>query len=291
MAAAIGMVGARPTNAVTDFLLSLELSALLILWLREWPAAGWRKQALFVSYGLNLLGAAGWCSVGVYVHVWQPLPQEPTVAWQLFLLLGASTPLLFPLVIRDAFYRSMVSSSVCFCQDILVGFAALTYALLVNSGIDLAAGQKLPAVPVSPWHSIDGRSYAGEEHGIHFDLLSVMPSARLDSNFVLSSFFFVSNGFCTLLLVYAYYRLEELADHNGTGGKQVTRPAAGQLAVGVGLMFANCHLLAVLIAGRIVTVAASLDIFHVVQGLIIWRSFFQFRSVLREDAANASKSA
>eukprot|EP00434_Breviolum_minutum_P036109 symbB.v1.2.031981.t1/scaffold3775.1/size50518/6 len=57
------MLRARPSNSLTDLILSIELFSLLFLWLREWPNVKGRHE-LFVSYGLNLLGAACWCATG-----------------------------------------------------------------------------------------------------------------------------------------------------------------------------------------------------------------------------------
>ena len=57
-----------------------RLFALLFLWLREWPnvkgrhvarlcdGASLRVQELYVSYALNLLGAASWCATGCEGH-------------------------------------------------------------------------------------------------------------------------------------------------------------------------------------------------------------------------------
>ncbi|CAE7557106.1 unnamed protein product [Symbiodinium natans] len=162
-------------------------------------------QALFTSYALNLLGGAAWTASGVYVHLFEPLPQEPTIAWQIFLNMGATTPFLFPLVVRDAFYRDSMSSSAARLQDVSAAICALLYALLVWGSFDLAAGRKLPPIAVSPWHTIDGRSYAGAAFGVKFDLLSSMPSARSDSEFVLSGLFMASNALSAMLLLNVCY--------------------------------------------------------------------------------------
>ncbi|CAE7716503.1 unnamed protein product [Symbiodinium pilosum] len=196
--------GARPTNALTDLLLCSELSACFIIWLRSRSKVV-KKHALFNSYALNLLGGAAWTASGVYVHLWEPLPQEATIAWQIFLNMGATTPFLFPLVVRDAFYRDSMSSFAARLQDVSAAICALLYALLVWGSFDLAAGRKLPPIAVSPWHVIDGRSYAGLAYGVKFDLLSSMPSARSDSQFVLSVLFMASNALSALLLLNVCY--------------------------------------------------------------------------------------
>lgn len=263
---------ARLSNAVTDFVLSLELGGLLLVWLREGLGRDLKKRALWLSYGTNLIGACAWTATGVYVHLWEPLPQQPTKLWQAFLLLGASTPFLFPIVIRDAFFRASLAAQTAMAQDFAMGLLALAYTALVLSGVDLSAGHKLPPLPVSPWHAIDGRSYDGQAHGIDFDLLSTMPSARADSNFVLSVLFLTSNAFCVILLLRAQTKAAEGS-------------AARRLALGVGMMFLNCHLLAILVAARWVSVATSLDIFHVAQGVIIWFAFWDFRGLLRGEGS------
>eukprot|EP00439_Symbiodinium_sp_Y106_P085194 s985_g27.t2 len=265
-----------PTNSVTDFLLCVELTTCLVIWLRSRPKVV-NKHALFNSYALNLLGGAAWTASGVYVHLFEPLPQEPTIAWQIFLNMGATTPFLFPLVVRDAFYRDTMSSSAARLQDISAAVCALLYALLAWGSFDLA-GRKLPPIPVSPWHAIDGRSYAGAAFGVKFDLLSSMPSGRSDSQFVLSALFMASNALSSLLLLnVCYNRAKDLT----TAQQRVARV----LAVFVFAMLANCHLLAVLVAGGYGSPALPLDIFHVAQGLIIGICFTQLREVLLEDKA------
>jgi len=269
----VGAVGARPTNSLTDLILSIELFSLLFLWLREWPNVKGRHE-LFVSYGLNLLGAACWCATGVYIHTWEPLPQDATISWQIFLNLGATTPWLFPLVIRDSFYRAEMSRSLARKQDIAAASFALLYALLVSTSFDFAMGKPLPPVAVTPWHFLDGSSYAGNPVGLDFDLLSVMPSARTDSQFVLSIVFMASNFLSGVLCVKACYK------NKGVDGLE--QRAARRLTVGVLSMLANCHFLAVLVGGRFASSTVSLDIFHVAQGIIIWISFHQLRLILRE---------
>mmetsp|Transcript_56947 Transcript_56947/g.106811 ORF Transcript_56947/g.106811 Transcript_56947/m.106811 type:complete len:278 (-) Transcript_56947:181-1014(-) len=268
-----GAVGARPSNAVTDLLLCAELTTCLIIWLRTRPG-GTKKHELYVSYALNLLGGAAWTASGVYVHLFEPLPQEATATWQFFLNMGATTPFLFPLVVRDAFYRSRISSSAARMQDVTVALCAVLYALLVNSSVDLAAGRKLPPLAVTPWHAIDGRCYGGEQYGITFDLLSTMPTARSDSQFVLSMLFMASNALSALMMLNICYGTKDLAPSEFT--------LARRLTVGVFAMLMNCHVLAILVAGGFASSAASLDIFHVGQGLIIGASFCQLRRILKE---------
>ncbi|CAE7941367.1 unnamed protein product, partial [Symbiodinium sp. KB8] len=179
-------------------------------------------------------------------------------------------------VVRDAFYRDTISSSAARLQDISAAVCALLYALLTWGSFDLA-GRKLPPIAVSPWHAIDGRSYAGAAFGVKFDLLSSMPSARSDSQFVLSVLFMASNALSSLLLLnVCYNRAKDLT----TAQQRVARV----LAVFVFAMLANCHLLAVLVAGGYGP-ALPLDIFHVLQGLIIGICFTQLREVLVEDKA------
>lgn len=271
-------LGARPSNSFTDLLLSIELFALLVLWLREWPNVKGRHE-LFVSYGLNLLGAASWCATGVYIHTWEPLPQEATLAWQIFLNLGATTPFLFSLVIRDSFYRAEMSPSVARKQDIAMASCALLYAVLAWSSFDFSMGQPLQPIPVSPWHFLDGSSYAGEPLGIQFDLLSTMPSGRFDSQFVLSGIFMASNCFSGLLCLNTCYK------NKAAGGPE--QRAARRLTVFVFSMLVNCHLLGLLVASRLASSKLALDIFHVAQGVIIWVSFCQLRLILREGHSNS----
>jgi len=196
------------------------------------------------------------------------------MSWQIFLNLGATTPWLFPLVIRDSFYRADMSLSLARKQDITVACLALLYALLVSSSFDFAKGQSLEPVPVTPWHFLDGSSYGGQPFGVDFDLLSVMPSARTDSQFVLSIVFMASNFLSGILCVNACYKSK---DADG-----LEQRAARRLTAGVLSMLANCHLLAVLVAGRFASSTVALDIFHIAQGIIIWVAFVQLRLILRE---------
>jgi len=264
---AIWAVGARPSNALTDLILAAELAWILRRWLGQ--RVSFAKRQLQKTYALNLLGAMCWCGTGVYVHLFEPLPQLPSSRiWQVFLVLGFSTPVLFPLVIRDAFYRTSVTTGARTCIDALAALITLGYVLLVTQRVDLSQGRQLPAIPISPWHWLDGRSYGAEEHGMSFDLLSAMPSPRCDSNFVLSLCFLASNAFSALLL----------------GSARSRSAVAARMAVLVTLMFVNCHLLALLVASRSVRIATCLDIFHVAQGLIIWCSARHLQEVLEKDA-------
>lgn len=285
------VVGTRPTNSITDLLLSFELTVLLVLWLRERAhaeAGGRVKWALYKTYAVNLAGAAAWCAIGVYVHLLEPLPRARTASWMAFLLTGAATPVLFPLVLTRAFQDAETQPRVMMAQDAMACTVAVGYGSLAWSGVDLAGGRALPSIPVTPWHQIDGRSYAGEQYGVQFDLLSSMPTAQSDSNFVLSVLFFASNFLCIMLLLRSCWRL---------GGKRAGAPdpverrlqtSARRLALLVTTMLANCHTLAALLAAHLCTVVTALDLFHIAQGLIILGCFTELRRVLRQPGPKAA---
>ena len=48
----------------------------------------------------------------------------------------------------------------CQPQDLTMASLAILYGVLAACSVDLAMGQPLPPVWVTPWHILDGSSYA-----------------------------------------------------------------------------------------------------------------------------------
>lgn len=265
-------IGARPTNSLTDLVLCVELVLFFTVWCRGWPSAVKNKKVdFFVVYAFNLLGAAAWCLLGAYLHLWEPLPAEPNRQWRAFLLLGALTPTLFPIVVARAFALGQAHVKK---QYFGATIAALIYMFVVFSGIDLSGGLQVAPIYITPWHVIDGRSYGGQKYGISFDLVSSFPCWRGDSNFVLSIVFVASNMLDVVLLVSVVW-----ADH-GAYAKEIIC-LAKRLTVSVGLMVLNCLLLPHLIVVFNVSMATALDVFHIMQGLIMGAVFMDLQTMLR----------
>jgi len=258
--------GARPGSAVQDLVLSIELGAFLWVWLRDWPRVTASARPFFVVYAMNLLGAALWCALGVYIHLFEPLPTERTNAWLAFLGLGAVTPVLFPLVAVLAFKKE----SPTLATYLPAGLSGLAFALVVATGADLSFGGRMPMeIALTPWHTADGRSYAGAAHGISFDLLSSYPCWRGDSMFVLSTFFLISN-FADILIC----RRAQVECSEGL------RETASRLCFGCNVMLVNCVSILYLIVVFDMSMTRVFDVFHAIQGIVMATSFFSLRNAL-----------
>ena len=48
----------------------------------------------------------------------------------------------------------------CVQQDLIMASMAIVYGVLAACSVDLAMGRPLPPVWVTPWHILDGSSYA-----------------------------------------------------------------------------------------------------------------------------------
>lgn len=269
--------GSRPGSAIQDLILSVELGVFFLVWLRQWPRVTSSGRALFAVYALNLIGASLWCALGVYIHLFEPLPTERTTAWLAFLGLGGVTPVLFPLISVLAFKRESDSPSLR--AYVLTGLAALTYALVAYTGADLSLGGRLPKdLELTPWHAADGRSYGGEAHGIPFDLMSSYPCYRGDSMFVLSTVFLIG---CTTSVVLNYRESFKC--------KPELRGNAKRIAYALGVMLVNCLSILYLLVVFEMSIMKVFDVFHAVQGLVMAYVFFNLRVVLhsKEDVKSA----
>lgn len=265
------VTGSRFGSGIQDLFLSIELSMFFLLWVREWPRVTSRKMPFFVIYGGCLLGAALWCGLGVYIHLFEPLPTERTSGWLAFLALGAVTPLLFPLLSTIAFTHGSAYPSDYPRPYLAAGLVAIAYTFAVATGADLSLGGRMPMeLWVSPWHSVDGRSYGGESHGISFDLMSSFPCYRGDSLFTLSTLFLFANALSIAILKRAAN--ESTAEF---------KPIAWRLCIGIGVMFVNCLSMLYLIAVANFSMDRVFDIFHAIQGLVMASAFFDFRAALR----------
>jgi len=273
------VTGSRFGSGMQDLILSMELSMFFVLWLAEWPRVTSRKMPFFIIYGGCLLGAALWCALGVYIHMFEPLPTERTAGWLAFLALGAVTPVLFPLLTKIAFTEGSVSPCDYPKPYIAAGFVAMAYMFAMVTGADISLGGRMPMeLWLSPWHSVDGRSYGGEPHGITFDLMSSFPCYRGDSLFTLSTFFLAANGLSISILRRA--ARDSIAE---------LRPIAWRLCIGVSLMLINCFSMLYLIAVANFSIVRVFDIFHAIQGLVMAAAFFDFRAALRmQDTKSAS---
>lgn len=282
-------LGARPAAGLQDVLLSLELALFFGLWLRERPrrvVKSGTKLLLFITYGMNLFGAMLWCACGVYMHLFEPLPTERTPSWTVFLLLGSTTPLLFPLVVSLAFAQEapLLRNASTLGQLALVALAGVAYTALVLTGADLSLGGRLPTeLWLTPWHVADGRSYGGGAHGIHFDLMSSYPCYRGDSMFLLTSMFLVGEVLSLIVLCRAGW---------GRGAAEATdgdlSGSARRLALATGGMLVNCVVLLYLMVVFGVSLSGAFDIFHAGQGLAMALAFFELRSVLRSGGADTA---
>jgi len=271
MARSSEVVGTRPGSAVQDLVLSIELGYFFFAWLREWPRIAPRSRPFFVMFAVSLLGAALWCGLGVYIHLFEPLPTERTTAWLAFLGLGAVTPSVFPLVSALAFAKEAPTFSNFAVPYAVAGLAALGYCLALTTGVEVSLGGMLPKeLWLTPWHAADGRSYGGEKHGISFDLLSSFPCYRGDSMFLLSTFFLLANAAAAVILQRATHRCEG-----------AFRDVARRLCIGVTIMLVNCASILYLLVVCGMSVDRVFDVFHAIQGLVMAASFFDFRSVLR----------
>lgn len=270
--------GSRHGSAIQDLVLSMELAVFLIVWLREWPRVTPRSVPLFFVYAANLLGAALWCGLGVYIHLFEPLPTERTPAWLSFLALGAVTPVLFPLVSSCAFAKKVPTPANAPGPYLVAVLAALSYLLVMSTAADLSLGGLMPKqLWLTPWHAADGRSYGGQAHGIAFDLLSSYPCYRGDSMFVLSTFFLISNLFSVVVL----HRVEKVC-------KGEVSAIAWRLRFGASVMFVNCMSILYLLVVFEMTVTGVFDVFHAFQGLIMAGSFFSLLSALRVPEAKTA---
>jgi hypothetical protein len=250
----------------------MQLGAFLFVWLREAPYISSRAKLFWITYGLNLGGAALWCATGVYIHLFEPLPTERTFAWLVFLELGAVTPLLFPLVCMLAFAKVAPSLQNFALPFTMSGIMAVAYSAAVMTGVELNLGGLLSSeMWITPWHVVNGTSYGGMPYGIEFDLLSSYPCYRGDSMYVLSTFFLLSNLFAAVLL--------KRAASSSESGE--ARAAAWRLMIAVSAMFLNCVALLYLLVVFQVGLSAGFDVFHAGQGVIMAISFFQFQSLLR----------
>eukprot|EP00929_Paragymnodinium_shiwhaense_P043331 TRINITY_DN22294_c0_g1_i1.p1 TRINITY_DN22294_c0_g1~~TRINITY_DN22294_c0_g1_i1.p1 ORF type:complete len:289 (+),score=59.61 TRINITY_DN22294_c0_g1_i1:196-1062(+) len=281
MAAAMeGVLGARPSSSAQDLVLCVELGCFFLAWLKEGKHAtqSTQKKLFFVVYGMELLGASLWCGLGAYMHSFEPLPTEATVLWAAFLLLGAVTPVLFPVVILAALdEKATVVSAWSFAplqRAIGVGMA---YTAIALSGADLTCGGIVPlpsVLQVTPWHSADGRSYGGGAHGLKFDLLSSYPSYQGNSMFVLSTLFLAS---CFLSVIILWRR--------GWGGEasanEMVSAASRRLCGGIFTMCLNCIALLYLIVVFEASLETAFAVFHVLQGLIMAAAFLDLRRLLR----------
>jgi len=271
-----GAVGARPTASAEDLLLSGQLAAFFILWLREWPPAGgarWRSRVLFAAYGVALGGGAAWCLVGAYVHAFEPLPTEQTPAWLAFLLLGAITPILFPVALAAALEGRTLPQGVVGVHLALAALQACGYAAAAVSGVDLSLGGQLPdEVWLSPWHRVDGRSYGGAALGVPFDLVSTMPCYRGDSLCVLAAMFLASCFYSTALLWYGSY---------GPASQAQAAAAARWLCLAVGAMGLNCLALLLLVTQTSWSLAHVFHVFHLGQGAAMAVGFWKLRGIMR----------
>lgn len=274
--------GARPYAALEDMILSVELFTCFILWLRDWTLvvqAREQRMPLFIVYAANLLGASLWCALGVYMHLREPLPTSCTATWLAFLLLGAVTPVLFPLVSVLAFAEPQVAASKRRLQYLTAVFVAMAYSAVAISGADLSLGGLMPdKLWVTPWHTIDGRSYGGAEFGINFDLLSTYPCYRGDSMFVMSSFFVIANTVSVGILCRAAV---------GKDLPYALQRSARMLAMLVGGMLVNCIALLQLISVFRWSLANTFDVFHAIQGVVMALSFLQLRIALRSPERKA----
>jgi len=216
-----------------------------------------------------LLGAALWCGLGVYIHLFEPLPTERTVPWLAFLGLGAVTPVFFPLVSYLAFVKDIPTPTNVPGPFLATMLVACAYFVAVYTGADLSLGGLMPKeLWITPWHAVDGRSY-GDVPNISFDLMSSYPCYRGDSMFVLSTFFLISNAFDVLILRRAIHQCK-------AGLSAIAR----RLCIGVAVMLVNClSLLYLLVFG--VSMSRVLDVFHAIQGLVMAAVFFDLRKVVR----------
>lgn len=263
--------GSRSGSAIQDLVLSIELGVFFLIWLREWPRVSQRSRPLFVIYAMNLLGAAMWCALGVYIHLLEPLPTERTLPWLAFLGLGAVTPVLFPLVTHVAFAADTPTPTATPTPYVISGLTALAYGWAMATAADLSLGGLLPKqLLITPWHAVDGRSYGGQELGITFDLLTSYPCYRGDSMFVLSTLFLL----CNALAVFVLHRSMR---HCKAGLTAI----AWRLRAGVAVMLVNCISILYLLVVFEMSVTHVFDVFHAVQGLVMAASFFDLRSALR----------
>jgi hypothetical protein len=204
------------------------------------------------------------------MHLLEPVPTERTPTWLAFLGFGLVTPVLFPLVSFIAFAKEVPTPSNYPGPYLAAGITALAYLWAASSGADLSLGGALPTeLKLTPWHSVDGRSYAAVE-GVPFDLLSSYPCSRGDSMFVLSTLFLLSNALSVYLL------------HRATCNcKAAVSAVAGRLRVGIAAMLINCLSILYLLVVFGMSITRVFDVFHAIQGLVMFAAFFDLRSVLR----------
>lgn len=263
--------GSRHGSAIQDLVLSIELFVFFIVWLRQWPRVASRSVPLFIIYAANLLGAALWCGLGVYIHLFEPLPTERTTAWLSFLALGAVTPVLFPLVASVAFAKKAPTPAIAPWPYVVTVLSAMSYLLPMSMGADLSLGGLMPQkLWLTPWHAADGRSYGGQAHGIAFDLMSSYPCYRGDCMFVLSTFFMIGN-----------LRSVAILHKEAKSCSEKLRDMALTLRFGIGLMLVNCMSILYLLVVLEMTMTRVFDAFHAFQGLIMAASFFSLLSTLR----------
>jgi len=280
MGRAAAVPGSRPGSAIQDLVLSIELGVFFLVWLREWKRVTPRSLPLFVIYAANLLGAALWCALGVYIHLLEPVPTERSSTWLAFMALGAVTPVIFPLVSFTAFSREAPTPRKAPLPYAVAAVTAAGYALVLATGADLSLGGMLPKeLWLTPWHAADGRSYGGEAHGVTFDLMSSYPCYRGDSMFVMSSLFLVSNMVSVVVLHSATLRC-----------KGPAKTAAWRLRLGVFAMLGNCISILYLLVVFGLGMNRVFDVFHALQGLNMAACFFELRSCLRMSDSDA-KSA
>ena len=126
----------RPTNSLTDLLLTLQLSTQsLVLFFRHRPHPS--KAVPFYLYQINLISATLFTFFGALLHTTDPLPVESSALWKAFLVTLSSTPILFPVIITLALTPSPSVPTKIFLSTWFL-FTSITHMSLIIFELDLS---------------------------------------------------------------------------------------------------------------------------------------------------------
>lgn len=266
---------ARLTNCVGDILLTAQLLTFLFNWLQHRPRRHLRTyRAAYWLYALNLTLAACFTICGAYLHIKDPLPQEPTVIWIVFLLSCVSTPIIFPVISVCAIFPGMSWTMGVTCVGWLIASSSL-HGWLALSDVDLAAALPMPVVTLGG-RMLDGRSIGGEPFGISFDLMSSIPCSRGACLFPHVTLFTLAVAGVLGILV--TFLRDECACAKWS---RKSLHLAQRLALSVGIMLLGQIVMTPFLA--VVGVARALDIWHASMFVVMALAFTALRGLLCEE--------
>ena len=170
----------RWSNATGDVIITCQLVTQAYFLLKRSPSSDLPATRIsFYLYRLNVILASFFTLIGAYLHVMDPVPTTSTLAWKLFLVTLASTPILFPIALQFALFPTGRKSPVI----AYFLFSLFSHLSLILLEFDIAPylppfffkPLTLPGFGIIPDATLDGRSIGGAPYNIPVDYLSSVP--------------------------------------------------------------------------------------------------------------------